>query len=416
MAEHAHTFSASILERLLACPGSAVLSEGAARTSSSYAEWGTECHAVAASILLNQVFACSDDDMLAMAIEYADYVRSLQGDSLWVEQRVSFAAPLGIPADDNDGFGTADAIVAKGSELIVIDLKTGRGVDVSPESNPQLMAYGLGALELLDGLAGDFDSVRLVIVQPPAGGVKEWVISKADLLAWAAGPGRQGVIKVRLAQSTYPDAVNGADGGWGGQYLRPTEKGCKFCPAKATCPALRDEVVTTINGTTIAPATPDEFLEELSDASTKLGVDSDDTAAWVSAALSKVDLIEDWCKAIRAEAERRLLAGEPVPGFKVVQGKKGNRAWSDAAATEALFKETFRLKVEEMYDLKLISPTSAEKLHKAGTIGPRQWSKVTGLITQSDGKAHVAPDSDPRPALDVRPVRDDFENLVDDLA
>jgi hypothetical protein len=73
---------------------------------------------------------------------------------------VSFAEPLGIPADADDGFGTADTIVAKGSELIVIDLKTGRGVDVSAEDNPQLKCYALGALELLNGLAGDFDTVR----------------------------------------------------------------------------------------------------------------------------------------------------------------------------------------------------------------------------------------------------------------
>ena len=415
MADHAHTFSASILERLLACPGSAVLSEGAVRKSSSYAEWGTQCHAVAADILQSNPFVCIDDEMVAMALEYVEYVRGLQGDSLWVEQRVSFAESLGIPADEDDGFGTADAIVAKGTELIVIDLKTGRGVDVSPVENPQLMAYGLGALELLDGLAGDYETVRLVIVQPPAGGVKEWVITKTELLAWAAGPGRQGVAEVRLAQASYPDAAQGADGGWGQQYLHPGEKQCKFCPAKATCPALRDEVAGTVFDT-FTPASPDEFAETYP-VPLPPGTSPDvNDADWLAACLQKVDLIEDWCKAVRAEAERRLMAGEPVPGFKVVQGKRGNRAWVDPAATEALFKETFRLKVEEMYDLKLVSPTTAEKLHKAGAIGPRQWAKVTGLITQSEGKPHVAPESDPRPALDVRPVRDDFENLVDDLA
>lgn len=410
MAEHAHTFSASILERLLACPGSTVLSEGAVRRSSTYAEWGTACHAVAAAILLKEPFVCADNEMESMALEYAEYVRGLQGDSLWVEQRVSFAAPLGIPADEDDGFGTADAIVAKGTELIVIDLKTGRGVSVDPENNPQLMAYGLGALELLDGLAGDFETVRLVIVQPPAGGVKEWLISKADLMAWADGPGRQGVAEVRLAQASYPDASAGADGGWAEKYLHPGEKQCKFCPAKATCPALRDEVAASVDKFGATPMSPDEFIDSVAPTA------PESSSIWLAACLTKVDMIEDWCKAVRAEAERRLMAGEPVPGFKVVQGKRGNRAWSDATETEKLFKETFRLKVEEMYDLKLISPTSAEKLQKAGAIGPRQWAKVTSLITQSEGKPHVAPASDPRPALDVRPVRDDFENLVDDLA
>lgn len=76
-----------------------------------------------------------------------------------------------------------------------------------------------------------------------------------------------------------------------------------------------------------------------------------------------------------------------------------------------------RLKEAEMYDFKLISPTTAEKLHKAGTIGPRQWPKVQALITQSEGKPHVAPESDSRPALVVTPVVDDFTDVTaEDLA
>jgi hypothetical protein len=77
-----------------------------------------------------------------------------------------------------------------------------------------------------------------------------------------------------------------------------------------------------------------------------------------------------------------------------------------------------RLKEAEMYDFKLISPTTAEKLAKAGTIGPRQWPKVLEKITQSEGKPHVAPLTDSRPALVVTPVVDDFTDVTtaDDLA
>ena len=44
---------------------------------------------------------------------------------------------------------------------------------------------GTTAADNLNGLAGDFDTVRLVIHQPRAGGVKEWACSVADLYAWA---------------------------------------------------------------------------------------------------------------------------------------------------------------------------------------------------------------------------------------
>ncbi len=50
----------------------------------------------------------------------------------------------------------------------------------------------------------------------------------------------------------------------------------------------------------------------------------------------------------------------------------------------------------------------SEKLAKAGAIGPRQWPKLQGLITQPDGKPSVAPESDKRPALVIAATADDF--------
>ena len=161
------------------------------------------------------------------------------------------------------------------------------------------------------------------------------------------------------------------------------------------------------------PLTPGEFADLDVLAAEELQYADE---AWLSAALGKIDLIEDWCKAVRAEAERRLLAGQPVPGWKLVQGKKGARQWADAKAAEDALK-SMRLKPDDMYEMKLISPTTAEKLYKAGTIGPRQWPHLQGLITQSEGKPHVAPESDSRPALVVTPVVEEFADLTtDDIA
>ena len=105
------------------------------------------------------------------------------------------------------------------------------------------------------------------------------------------------------------------------------------------------------------------------------------------------------------------MAGDDVPGWKLVQGKKGARQWSDAKAAEEALK-AMRLRQDQMYDMKLISPTSAEKLAKDEIIGKRQWPKVQELITQTEGRPHVAPATDSRPALDIRPVADDFEALA----
>jgi hypothetical protein len=94
-----------------------------------------------------------------------------------------------------------------------------------------------------------------------------------------------------------------------------------------------------------------------------------------------------------------------------VQGKKGNRQWSNAEDAEALLK-SMRIKHDQMYDYKLASPTSLEKLAKAGEIGPRQWPKIAELITQSEGSPSVAPVSDKRPALVTSATASDFDDVT----
>lgn len=407
--EHARIFSASVLERLIACPGSAVLSAGAPRTSNQYSAWGTACHELAADALENgdQVYAerkgqtisaddfdfIVDDEMIEVATVYTNYVRDVAGDdgTVLVEQRVNFSSHLALPAD-HEAFGTADALIVKGNELIVVDLKTGRGVEVEADS-AQLKAYALGCLEIAEEVA-DIEQVRLVIVQPRNGGVKEHDLWVDELTAWARDLAAPACTRVLESVAAFDPA-----------HLKPGEKQCKFCPAKATCPALRNEVAETTFE--FVPATPEEFaaitLEEM------LTPYAHDPADWLASALSKVDLIEDWCKSIREEAHRRLAEGRDLPGFKLVAGKRGARAWTDAKAAEELLRKQFRLTVEQAYDLKLISPTSAEKLAKSGDLGPKQWAKVQELIHQPDGKPHVAPVSDSRPALAIAAKASEFD-------
>ena len=95
-----------------------------------------------------------------------------------------------------------------------------------------------------------------------------------------------------------------------------------------------------------------------------------------------------------------------------MEGRRGARQWANQEEAEQALK-TMRLKLEQMYDLKLISPTTAEKLHKAGDIGPRQWPRLQQLITQADGKPSVAPESDKRPAIVITATADEFDAVED---
>ncbi len=400
------------------CPGKPVMEVGRPDRTSEYAAQGSAAHLVLtwalkstpiapASAYIGRLIQADgyeftvDDDMACHVQVCIDYVVDLMGVDgiLMVDERVNYSSYLGVP--ENEAWGTLDVIVFKGTEIIVVDFKYGRGVEVSSYENPQMSLYALGALQAYHNVVETFTHVRMAISQPRVS-VKpsEYDLPVAELEAWGRSTARSAVITSINAQrtSTEEDADR-----WQELFLRPNEKSCKFCRAKATCPSYRSAVTETVFAT--VPATPEDFADL--NVPGKGHIKPAD-AAWLSVALAKADLIEDWVKSVRAEVEHRLLGGAPVPGYKLVQGKKGNRAWSNPGEAETLFK-TMRLKESEMYDFKLISPTSADKLAKAGTIGPRQWPKVQTLITQKEGAPHVAPVSDSRPALTVKPVADEFE-------
>jgi Protein of unknown function (DUF2800) len=413
MAAHA-TLSASAAHRWMACPGSIPLSEGRPNPSSVYAAWGTMAHQVAAACLdsgadpqgylgrteqVDDHYITVDKDMVDCVQTYVGNVRPLadhQPLGIEVETKSIYGPWLAVP--DDMGYGTADLTAVVGRELQVHDLKTGMGVEVSAEGNPQMMLYAGGKLIEADLAGIDIETVTLYIHQPRIRAEPSvWSISRVDLEAWLLGEARSAAAAVLTAIDTF---THEDDGFWHDLHLVPGPSQCKFCPSKGMCPALRKASIETVFGS--VPATVDDFA-----ALEPVPIAASSPAEWLGACLAKADMIEEWLTAARAEVERRLLAGDGVPGYKLVQGRQGRRVWTDAAAAEEQLK-TFRLNTEQMYDLSVVSPTTAEKLHKAGNIGPRQWKKLQPLIDRSPGKPSVAPASDKRPAIDIRPIVDDF--------
>lgn len=259
-----------------------------------------------------------------------------------------------------------------------------------------------------------FKSVRVVISQPRvANAPKEWALPVADLLTFGE--------KVSVAGGVALDQLR-----WPASEVPPSmfcvsDEACRFCPAKATCPTLRQEVLTAIASVGSVPEDAVSF-DDL-DVVVPTGGTPADT---LGEAMRKAKLIEDWCTAVRAEVERRLLSGQGVDGYKLVQGRRGHRKWTNPNEVEELLKK-WRCKTEEMYKLDLISPTEAERrmaewmdgegfAHKPLT-GPRNWKKLLALVHQPEGKPSVAPVSDKRPALVVGAQADDFvnETAADDL-
>ncbi|KAK1548206.1 hypothetical protein Q3G72_020898 [Acer saccharum] len=460
----------------MACPGSLALEQAYPDKTSDFADEGTLAHALAAYCLENEddaavhvdeAFSYVDHgveksavitvDMACEVQKYLDHVRADLGDDgeLFVEQRLPIFT--GNHACVPEQFGTSDTVIVRpvARQLVIRDLKYGRGVQVYAERNEQLMLYALGALDEF-GLLYEIDEAVLIIDQPRLNHFDEWTVSVTDLRAFeqeALEAGRKALELVDDIgmRNTTTD-------------LRPGEKQCQFCKAKADCPALRDAVLAAVTvdfdvmqdaqeqGTTVlAGLKKDEIVVTMSEAERIVaaahGV-APKAVDWVecdvadahfivkkptirpaldnfeerianladddlAVCMAAVDLVEGWCRATRARVERRLLDGYPISGYKLVQGKQGNRAWTDEEEVEKTLK-SFRLRNDVMYDAVLISPTSAAKLADQGVIRPKQYEKLKDLIARSDGKPSVAPASDKRPALVIGKVEDQFEALDDD--
>ena len=291
---------------------------------------------------------------------YVNYCRDLHN-ALGGARLIEVSLPIAHITGEPEAVSTIDFGIIPGAgqtEAMVVDLKTGAGVPVLASDSPQLIMYALAMLDAYS-LVADIQSVRMVIVQPPLNSISECVITVPELEQWRT----RFAAAAALAMGSDPLAT-------------PGTKQCRWCTRKAVCGALSAEMFDDLDAINPPVVSVDE-----------LGY-----------AMNKVELMEGWCKAVRAEAESRLLSGRHVTGWKLVQGKRGNRAWSQASEVEALLK-SMRLKVQEMYDLSLISPTSAERLAKSALIGPRQWSKVQALISQREGLPTVVPQADKREAL-----------------
>jgi hypothetical protein len=356
------------------------------------------------------------DDFAAQLQRYVDKVWSIYKSepsaTLLVETKVNYAAYLGVAT--HLAWGTSDAIIylPLSRRIVVVDLKTGYGW-VSAVNNSQERLYGLGAFDEL-ALAYEIDEVTTAICMTqfmddddPDKGYTEETLSVADLKMWArteaAMAAQHGVRNYELAQAQGIGAIPLDE-------FKPGDKQCQWC-ASGTCPKTTSMVLEVVANEFVDLDTPEmgtvaKTLTAKGDVGKLSNVELGDKMRWIK-------FIENWITSVRSAAEIKLLAGETVPGYKIVAGKKGSRAWADEEKATKTLKRVLGTK-EAMTEPKPISPTQAEKYVKTGKLTARQWTALQELITQKEGGRHVAPEDDPRPAIPMTPTAEAFENLEGD--
>ena len=244
--------SPSALHRLMRCPGSAVLCKSVPEQSSKYAEEGTLFHSVMEYILKSKLGEQVTNKWVRIYIEtYStivlekeavdEMVDCVQEATQWFNlnfvNATQIIAETRLPMYYSDrDYGTADVIVLFDDRLVIVDWKYGKGVDVSPNNNPQLISYAVSALKYLSSQHIDirkFKEIETIIYQPriyTGETVKSYKYAMQELVQQAKHI-KEAVDKV---YALYSKSVNSKIVK---ENLSASDEACKFCPAKMICKA-----------------------------------------------------------------------------------------------------------------------------------------------------------------------------------
>lgn len=320
-------------------------------------------------------------EMLTCIGGYVQHVRSLVGTDgiMLVEQHFDLSDVLGEPAG-----GTGDAVVLHEGHLQVVDLKYGRK-RVHAAGNKQLLLYALGAKEnVADMLGYAVEQVTATIYQPRIDHVDSVTISAEELAVFRDEIGH-------AARATRDENATAKPGGH-----------CYWCKAKAVC---REHAVSAMGEVVQFGNVEDSDFEALVDSLPDNAIPPELLS---TAELAKVKpllpFIREWCDAVDAQLMSAALAGETVPGYKLVAGKRGARCWASDTLVEKTMRGPMRVPAYLAYKHTLITPAQAEKILK-----PKKYKRLAKFVVQPPGKPTLVVESDPREPIQVGAADSEFE-------
>lgn len=381
-------------KRWIECPASVKASRGKSNKDTVFTAEGTAGHTLSEICRREGVRAKKyrgwiirvgsyefevDQEFIDSVQAFIDYCAEVEGDPHY-ELRVSYEEF--VPG----GFGTLDD-ARLASTVTITDFKHGKGVQVFAKGNTQNRLYALGVLLNL-GYLYDFERFRLRIAQPRLDHFDEETLTKEELLAWA--------------NATLPKVVREIEEG---TRFQPGEW-CRFCPIRATCAVRARSAVSVIAGMEFTNLDDEENLDITAvavSATTRI------EGALISAAelkniLPALDSIKSWVKAVEHYAVSQLVAGTPIEGFKLVEGRS-NRKWTENEEAIAGKLEAAGI---DPWNRKVLSVAEAEKRLGKKRFG-EQFPKDAAW-EKPRGKPKLAREDDPRDAISTTCL-EEFANL-----
>jgi hypothetical protein len=303
-------------------------------------------------------------------VVYTDHCTTLAmlADRRFIEQEVHVTTTVNGNLSSDLLWGTADFIAISGERIDVVDLKFGM-MAVEPENNPQLVAYMLGALELLPESKRP-NKGALHIVQPRISHEPRiWEIEDLQALRSEWLPRFEQAMERAIGAAMLTVPVEG--------YYEAGEH-CHFCPILVTCShfAKRMIEITTAELEEVAPE--GRLFTERYIALTE---------RWKAKGL-----VTRYYKQLEEKLSDEIRKGTKIPGLKIVESL-GHRKWAFSDTDMASRLRNRGLKKADFIVQSIISPAVAEKLIKDKKI-------IDAWVTRTKSEA-LALDSDKRQPINL---------------